>query len=470
MFLYKIHLHILQLEEYQLDRFFNWIFKNYTKRKLENKKPLVWTPKAKQIYFMAILYAGLLVIIFTFIWGMLGLILGIILASQDYIFLALGVLTKKPYEIYNRYATSQRTLNKILSLKKLKVIGISGSYAKTSTKDILYSLLKTQYKVIKTPLSYNTLFGIAKVVDYELDKSHDFFICEMGEYKIGEVAELCQMTNPSFGIITGINEQHIERFVKIENTIKAVFEVADYIDNSIPSKNGFVAINTYNKLISDNYNKYSSNFIHYSFDNGIFSIKNISMTENGSSFDIILDKNIYHAKTNLVGKSHLLNILAASTLAFKLGISKDNILKVITELKPSAHRLDLKKLANGNLLLDDSYSSNVNGFKEALELLSTFKDYKKILVTPGIIELGSYTKKIHQEIGELAGNSCDHIILVGKNDRTESIEYGASKNDKKNDNDKIMYIDSIKTIWTELEKFKNEKYIVLFENDLPDNY
>jgi len=114
-----------------------------------------------------------------------------------------------------------------LSKNNLKVIGITGSYGKTSTKEFLYQILRQKYKVLKTPGSYNTLFGIYKVINHELDARYDFFICEMGAYKIGEIKELCDCVLPDFAILTGINEQHLERFGKIENTIKAKFEIVE---------------------------------------------------------------------------------------------------------------------------------------------------------------------------------------------------------------------------------------------------
>lgn len=464
MFQYKTHLHILQLEEYQLDRFLKWVFGHYFKRKLEGKKPLVWTSKATQIYILAVAFAILLILILSSTLGFLGFLIGLAFVSQSYLFLILGTLIRVPYEKYNRIATKNKTLKKILSLRKLKVIGIAGSYAKTSTKDILYQILSSQYKVLKTPLSYNTLFGISKVVDYELDESHDFFICELGEYKIGEVKELCEMVNPTSGIITGINEQHIERFGTIKNTIKAVFELADYVSNFSTEKDGLIAVNYNNDLIKNNCANLNANFIPYAFNNDKFGIKNISTSVNGSDFTLILDSKEYNAHTNLVGNSHLLNILAASTLAYFHGVNPDNILTVIKSLQPTPHRLELKKLTDENLFIDDSYSSNVNGFKEALELLKQFKDYKKILVTPGIVELGKHSHQIHKEIGNLADTICDVVILIGKTDRTKALEEGISTKNK------LIYLDSIKTIWQELKKHDDNKYVVLFENDLPDNY
>ena len=477
MFLYKIHLHILQIEEYELHRFLKWVFKNFFKKTLEGKKKLVWTSKAKQIYYSAIATAVFLTILLTHLYSTWGLTLGIILASQDYIFLCLGLLYRKPYEIINRILTRDKTLNTILSYEKLKVIGISGSYAKTSTKDILYNLLKTQYNVLKTPLSYNNLFGITKVIEYELDNSYDFFICEMGEYKIGEVDEIARMVNPLCGIITGINEQHLERFTSLDNTIKAVFELADYIGTKQTDKESLVAINIDNDYIKSNCDKYNARYLKYGFKSKDYTIKNLKQNIDSTKFDIILESKTISIKTKpFLARSHLLNILAASTLALKLGVSKENIKKAISNFEASDHRLKVKHLEHKNILIDDSYSSNVTGFKEAIHFLKVCGDfdkynkYKKIIVTPGIVELGKLTASIHRELGQLTGEVCDYTILVGKNERTQNLENGIKQIKNKPYEKKLIYIDSIKDVWECIIKQKIDKYIVLFENDLPDNY
>lgn len=380
------HLHILQLEEYDLIRFLKWWIRNPLVFKLQNKKPLVWTAKAKFIYALS----------FGF-WPLM--------------FLALFIL--KPYEIINRRVLKNKMRNKILKLKQLglKIIAISGSYGKTSVKEYLYQILKTKYKVLRTPGNYNTLFGIAKVVEWELDENYDYFICEMGSYKIGETQELCQTYLPDYAILTGINEQHLERFGSLENEIIGESESVEYV----LGKGGQAVVNLGNKHILQKYPK----AIGYG------------------------QKEYAHPKEQ--------NIDGAFTLARTLGIQK--LPKI---LKNPIHRLSLIK--RGDLtIVDDAYSSNTDGFAVAVKYLKTFEGWK-IIVTPGIPELGSATYEIHKKLGEqLAG--LDQVILVGRNERTRGLADGFGKD--------VIYIEKVTDA---ISKVQEKKAVVLFENDLPDNY
>lgn len=366
----KAHLHILQLEGYDPIRFLRWWVKNPLKFKLENKKPLVWTNKAKFIYYLS---GGF--------WPLM--------------FLALLLL--KPYEMGNKYLTKARVRTKVRELKKggLKVIGITGSFGKTSTKEFLYQILKQKYRVLRTPESYNTVFGVAKVVEWELDGNYDFFICEMGAYKRGEIAELCRMVEPDYGILTGINEQHLERFGSLENIVKAKYELVDYVSD----KRGRMVI----------------------YGQGEYS----------------------HPREQ--------NIEGAMQMAKILGVPKPP-----KELKNPIHRLSL--LRRGDMtIIDDAYSSNTDGFAAAVKYLKSFDGWK-VIVTPGILELGSQSYQIHKKLGALLTN-INQVILVGKNERTKGLADGLGS--------EVIYIDKVTEA---INKVTKSKSVILFENDLPDNY
>ncbi len=380
------HLHILQLEEYKPRRFLRWWIRNPLKFSLEGKKPLVWTNKAKFIYYLS---GGF--------WPLM--------------FVALLLL--KPYEVVNRWRVKWLVRGKIRRLKKLglKVIGITGSYGKTSTKEFLYQILKTKHRVLRTPESYNTVFGISKVVDWELDENYDFFVCEMGAYKIGEVAELCRMVEPDYGILTGINEQHLERFGSLANTIRAKFELVDFVRD--PQK---LVLNFGNELVRKNA---PAGAVAYG------------------------QENYKHPSEQ--------NIEGAAKLAQILGISR-----VSKDLKLPPHRLTLVKREKMTVI-DDAYSGNVDGFKAAVAYLKSFKDWK-VIVTPGIAELGRESLRIHQSLGKLLVD-IDQIILVGKNDRTRGLEIGSGRS-----------VEYVGRVGEAISRVKKLPATVLFENDLPDNY
>jgi len=390
----------------------------------------------------------------------------------------------RPYEIINRQVVKRRIRRKIDNYEKLKVIGITGSFGKTSTKNIFYQLLTIREgrsvppiskglsnKTYKTPKSFNTLFGIAKAIDYELNDQYDYFICEMGAYKRGEIKELCQMVPPDIAVLTGINEQHLERFSSQKNTVSAKFEI---LENLKP--NGIGVVNLDSKLVRDNINKTDRKLYGYSLDNntndecidtlrvgewGIKSAGQLYVT----TFTLIYKDKKYSGETKLLGKSHLNNILAATMTALLLGEKITPLLDKIKELKQIPHRLELKS-DRGINVIDDTYSSNPDGFKEALTVLSSFEG-KKILITPGIVELGKRSNTIHKELGEKAADVCDEIVLVGKSQMTKSLKEGIRENDFKG---KIKEVKGDKEVQKYIKYKVKPGSTILLENDLPDQY
>ncbi|MBU0649951.1 UDP-N-acetylmuramoyl-tripeptide--D-alanyl-D-alanine ligase [Patescibacteria group bacterium] len=459
LFPYKYHLQMLQLEGYQIGRFINWLRLNYTKRQTASKSKLVWTFKAKFLFSSALFYVVVLNIALIVKLKYPGLLIGILFSTQPYLFLILGLLTLKPYEILNRFRVKNMTRAKIVSLKqsRLKVIGIAGSYGKTSVKEFLYQILRTKYNVLRTPESYNTVFGVWKVVDFELDESYDFFICEMGAYKIGEIKEICEMVLPDHAILTGINEQHLDRFKRIENTIAAKFELVDCC-----SKDGIVLVNGNSRYVKESYVKHRTDCILYGTPENDCRLEDIHTDQTGSKFTLRLANETFRLHTNILGRSNLENILAAASMAHLLGMNFNTIVSAIEQLQPVPHRLELKTWPNGLRVIDDAYSSNVSGFKAALELLKSVQAQWRIIATPGIVELGSKTTDIHKELGGLADGICDQIFLIGRNAGTVSLSEGVANTNK------VTFLNSL----SELPRYvaNIQGTVVLVENDLPDNY
>lgn len=486
-FPFIIQLHIFQLDEYDLKKFLQWVFSHFFVRRLENKKKFIFTPKAKGILLLSILLVLFEITILTLWIHWIGFILGLLLATQPYIFLTLASVLLIPYERYKKKSIKTSVEEKLKSFSHVKVIGITGSYGKTSVKEFLYDILKTKYKVLRTPGSYNTPLGIAKVVNLELDNTYDFFICEIGAYRRGEIKEICDMTSPTYGILTGINEQHIETFGSLENTTKGKFELI----TSLP-KDGLAAMNGDNNLIRSHLekilNKVQDNreidsgqafrprvqaeafrqkfqaearMTTYGYSDKKFSIHDSQQSSEGTSFTLVLNGKKYKANTQLLGKSNLQNILGAATMSFLLGMKPEEIIKAIAKIQPVAHRLEIKEMGNMTII-DDAYNSNVDGFQEAIALLESF-DKPKVFVTPGIVDLGKRTLSIHENLGKLL-NGIDHIILIGESDRTKGLENGIK--DKK----KITKLISIKEIWAKIAELNLKNPVVVLENDLPDNY
>lgn len=453
----KLYLHILQLEGYEPGRFLAWLLRNLFTRKVENKKPLVWTAKATFLYYASLFLALALPAMLSLVNITYAFALFLIFVIQPWTTLLLALLLMKPYEIVNRQRVIEKTRVKIQGFQGLQVIGIAGSYGKTSVKEVLYQLLRKKYKVLRTPKSYNTVFGIAKVVDLELDKNYDFFICEMGAYKKGDIAELCQMVGPKHGILTGIAEQHLERFGSLENIVAGKFELIE----SLP-RGGEAVLNGDNEHIVANAWRAKSVYRFYGVENEKSEVRadDIKYSDQGSEFTVTLGKDSFAVQTKLLGKGNVQNILGAVALAKHLGLSIEELKEAIKDLEPIPNRLELIK-RNGNTIVNDSYSSNPEGFKESIEVVRQIKANTKVLITPGIVELGSRTKEVHEDLAKAADGVFDRAILVGETERTKPFADSLEKT-------KYQFVKSTNDALAEMEKLKDT--LVLIENDLPDNY
>ncbi len=460
LFPLKLQLHVLQLEGYNIRRFVVWITNNLFVRSLEQKKPLVWTQKVKLLHVVALVYIAIINIVFFIMFSWTGLLVSLILSTQPYLFIVLSVLSLKPYEYLNRLRIRKIIKDKIVRLKSagLVVIGITGSFGKTTTKEFLYEILKSEFRVLKTPESYNTLFGIYKVVDLELSEDYDFFICEMGAYCRGEIAELCDVILPDHGILTGINEQHLERFGSIENTIKAKFELIQ----AIPPK-GYKILNADNENVINNYKAFVSDPIFYGEKSEDNYYANVVYSSGNRSLDLYVNKHkIELSNVKVIGRGNISNLLASAVMAHKLGVSVEKIKAAIERINPVPHRLEVKELPDMTLI-DDAYSSNVEGFKVALEFLASYSTRAKVIVTPGIVELGEETESHHKVLGEMTNKVCDYVMLVGDSNRTQALASTI-------DGAKIRKLKSISELKTTLASLNLENPVVLIENDLPENY
>lgn len=449
----NLYLSIFQLEGYDILRFLKWISLNFFTRNISRKKKLVYTFKTKLLLILSFV---LFVFIFSFSLLVFksyfnSFLLTIIILTQFYLPLIISRLVLYPLEFMLIQIIISKTKNKIKSIKNLKVIGITGSYGKTSVKELLYQLVIGKYKTLKTPESYNTILGIFKIVDYELDDSYELFICEMAAYHKNDIKRLCKIVPPQYGILTGITTQHLERFENLENIVDTKFELYDFISN----KNNII-LNLNDVNISKEINKRnvsnSCSYLYYS---------NIIFSKNGTNFDLLYEGKKYKINTNLFGFSTIENLIGAITMALKIGIKMEDILNKIQKLVPVANRFMLRNY-NKSTIVDNTFSSNEESFNE---MVKTAKNVKgtKILVTPGLVELGNKEITINSEVGKLINNVFDKIILVGTNNRTKAFA--------KYLKNKPEYIpDDRKDYFEKIEELSKKYDWIFLENDITENY
>ena len=338
------------------------------------------------------------------------------------------------------------------------VIGITGSYGKTSTKHILGHILNSVAPTLWTPGSVNTKMGICRVIREKLKPNHRYFIVEMGAYFKGSIDKLCQFVNPQHGIITAIGEAHYEHFTSQENIAEAKFELGDWVNKN----KGILVIGT-NQILK----KYIPSYplIKVGDKEDIY-VSNVFQTSNGLSFCFHYEGKKVDVDVPLYGLHHVGNVALALEMAIKLGVPVSTAVSALKHLPQITHRLEVKK--QGNLtIIDDAYNSNPEGFKSALNLLDVFEEGRKILVTPGMVELGKLHEGAHFMLGKQAGKTVDIVLLVVAG-RIPSFIKGF--NETAGPGKQLMKVASFKEAYSWIQKNALPKDVILLENDLPDVY
>ncbi|MCR5156719.1 MAG: UDP-N-acetylmuramoyl-tripeptide--D-alanyl-D-alanine ligase [Butyrivibrio sp.] len=386
---------------------------------------------------------------------------------------ALANLINKPIENrINRYYIDD-AVRILKEHEGLRIIGITGSFGKTSVKYYLNTLLSEGFRVLMTPESYNTPMGIVRTIREHMQPTHEIFICEMGARHLHDIKEITDIVHPDDGILTSIGYQHLETFHSLENIISTKYELLDAVDEKEKSEGGKVPgkhlkfVNGDNEIIRENM-KYPDAITYGLNEGNDYRATDITVTGAGTTFTVTSPAGeSAEYTTKLVGRHNVENIVGAIAAANSLGIPMTKLKMAVRRLQSVPHRLELTK--HGNVaILDDAYNSNPNGAKVALETLALFTDSVKILVTPGMVELGAKEDEYNREFGAQAAAVCDYIILVGEKNST-SIKMGALGAGF--DTERIF----VKSTFNEASALMYEldagrEKVILLENDLPDNY
>ncbi len=381
------------------------------------------------------------------------------------IFVPLANILIRPLENAIKRSYKRKSKRKLDSLKDLTIIGITGSYGKTSTKNFLKQILSTKYNVYASPSSFNTPMGLSKVILTELNSNHQIFIAEMGAIRKGDIKEICDFVHPDIAIITAIGDQHLTTFKTLENIKKTKFELIESLN-----KDGKAYFNENTTDVEDLFNKCTlenKQAIKLNDQSKKFTAFDISAGEDGLKFKLKLDTEIVECSTKILGEHNIENILVASSVAYDMGVKASDIASAISKLEPTSHRLELSKAENGVIIIDDSFNANIVGTKMALKTLSYFDKRRKVIVTPGLVDLGDYEPQANEEFGKDIAKVCDIVIIVNKNN-CSAIKSGLDSQDFPQEN--IYMVDTLADATKLFETILKRGDVVLLENDLPDNY
>lgn len=433
-------------------------------KRMNTKKKLVYTARVKRLLATELILTAA---VFALVCGLGGMKripgLCLILVSVNLFLDIVANVINHPMEAGINQHYINDAVRKLKSVPGLTVIGVTGSYGKTSVKFYLQTLLQDRFNVLVTPESYNTPMGVVRTIRESLKPTHEIFVCEMGARHVGDIKEICDIVHPRHGIITSVGPQHLETFFNMENIKNTKFELADALQ-----ADGMLFLNGDNEYIQDKAAGYQNKIFYYSEGNGAgYCASDLKLSRLGTEFTVTApDGESERFQMRLVGAHNVINVMGAIAVAHSLGISLKELRVPVRRIEPVEHRMQLRE--HGTVtVIDDAYNSNPVGSKAAVETLAMFEGVR-ILITPGMVELGEKEAEYNYKFGTYAADCCDYILLVGKK-HTEPIREGVLS--KGFPEEKCLVYDRLEEAVSYAYAIREQahKYILL-ENDLPDNY
>lgn len=433
------------------------------------KHPLAITPRAKRILLVMCDLAAFFSIALSFIpiggksfvASFAVLTLFCWFASPAFANMAVWLLQPVEKRINRRYINDAKRI--LASMPDLRVIGITGSYGKTSTKHYLYRILAEEFPVCMTPGSFNTTLGVVRTVREHLKPFDRIFICEMGAKQPGDIKEICDLVHPEIGIVTAVGPQHLESFKTIENVQLTKFELIDalpagglaVLNDDFP----YIANRPVNNVAVVRYGIKPRPEVRY-------AVANIEYSASGTRFTILTPDGDLQLHTRLVGECNVSNLVAAVIVALHLGVSPGKIAYAVEQIEQVEHRLSIKRTPGGLTILDDAFNSNPSGSAMALDVLASLKEGgKRIVITPGMIELGNEQQRLNTEFGRKIALCADVAVIVGQYNR-EAILAGLQGAE----GIEVHVVDTFAQAQALLQQLATPGSAVLYENDLPDTF
>ena len=471
-------LHVFQLEGYKRAAFLRWCRRNSRRARwltsTPQKKPLVMTGRAVRTLVVAL---ALFVLASVVLPGIAHLLLGgwpadvatwlavtavLLLGTSRLLTAADHLLTPLQTSINRRF--TRRALARLARAAPL-VVGITGSFGKTSTRAAVEALVGPPEEVLATPGSFNTPLGVVRTINERLEERHRYFVVEMGARRIGDIDELCRLVKPAIGVLTAVGPAHLETFGSLENITRAKYELIA----ALPP-DGVAVMNVDDarvRALADDTTGIEVVRFGLNPEGGPhITAVDPSTARSGTRFTLVdaRSQQSCDVSTRLLGRHSLGHVLAGAAVAVAAGRRLQELVEPIAGLEPVEHRLQLIEGAGGVTVIDDAYNSNSDGAAAALEVLQALPARRRVVVTPGIIELGALQEQANEDFGRRAAAVADTLVVVAKTNR-DALVRGAE-----DDSARVLVVDSLAEAQQELASLLGPGDAVLFENDLPDHY
>lgn len=441
-------------------------------RSEREKKPLKYTNRLKRLLGTAAILAAVPVLAGLMIWldgGLSYLIYflgGFFLTdffAPLWVYLASFLMSPVERSIQEGFKNDAR--KRIANRPELKVVSITGSYGKTSTKFIISEILKQRFNVLASPSSYNTPMGLCIVVNEMMKPEHQVLVLEMGIRHPGDMEELCDIVQPDVGVVTTVGVAHLESMGSMDAIAREKGTMIERL-----KRDGIAVLNADDERVAGMAERAPGKVWRISVEgrqSADVTASNVQYGREGASFDVRDDTGEERRfKTKLLGEHNVSNILLGTAVGRALGLRLRQIAYAVERLEPIEHRLQLRE--EGPItVIDDAFNSNPVGARNAVEILGRFNEGRRIIVTPGMIELGERQFEENRTLGEHIADNVDLAILVGKQ-QTRPIQEGLRA--KNFPADKLRIVDSLWDAQSFLKTYLKPGDVVLYENDLPDQY
>ncbi len=436
------------------------------------KKPLKYTARMKRLTGAAATLAALPVLIGFIVWFGSGLpelffvLLGFFVADiLGPFWVVLAAYLMKPVEASIQEGFKRRARQHLRERTDLTVIGITGSYGKTSTKFVTSEILKQRYNVLASPGSYNTPMGLCIVINQMLKREHQVLIVEMGIRHPGDMKELCDIVQPHIAVETSVGVAHLESMGTVQNIAR---EKGDLL--ACMKGNGITVLNADDEHVAAMSERAPGRVLRVSVkdapDADIMA-SDVTYGADGARFTVRDDTGEEQTfKTQLLGRHNVLNILLGIAVGRAMNLRLRRMTYAVERLEPVEHRLQLRKQGSVTII-DDAFNSNPVGARNAVEILGRFRDGRRVIVTPGMIELGERQFEENRRLGEYIAENVDLALLVGE-EQTRPIQEGLKA--KHFPEEKWKVVPSLREAQTFLKSYLRPGDTVLYENDLPDQY
>ena len=464
----KVIVYMLQATEYQVGPYIRWLWRTDDFGHVMHRKTLVETKPAKML--LLVLYIGMLIQFLLALtlgfWGIkepapgLTLVATVLLLSIPLIWsylIVLPLVLGRVFIIGPSHAVQVRSSRKTFIKHKALKIAIAGSYGKTTLKEMLLTVLSEGKKVAATPANLNVPISHARFAK-QLSGNEDVLIIEYGEGAPGDIARFAKVTKPDIGIVTGLAPAHLDKYKTLNRAGEDIFSLSQYLKESdIYVNNESEAAKPFMKK---SYNTYDSKSA------AGWTISSVKVDLSGTSFDMKKGKKSLKLRSLLLGRHQVGPLAVVAAIADWLVLSSKQIETGIAKIEPFEHRMHPRRTA-GAWILDDTYNGNIDGMKAGLRLLAELPAKRKVYITPGLVDQGAESAKIHQELGEAIAKTKPDVVVLMKHSVTPDIQKGMEAGGY---GGKLIVEEDPLDFYNNLDKFIAAGDLVMMQNDWPDQY